>query len=811
MKIDLNGADWHLTGTWPWAPVLGKSLETGGQLRGLTPRIPAKVPGSVYADLLESGIIADPYVGMNSLLCEWVESKWWDYDASFQTPAHKGHERVFLHLDGLDYRARIYLNQKLLCIHEGMFLPLSIDVTERLVQEGSNELHVLFEETPREIALGQTSQVHTQKSRFGYKWDFGTRLVNVGIWDDVYLQVTGSTRLISAWARTDFQDGLGKIDVQLEADGKGLAEVALYTPDGKLLVQECAGIKKQFSIPFLVENPTLWQCGKQEKQPLYRVNIRLYDESGLSDESTFLTGIRSISFRQNEGAPKDTLPYTLVLNGERIYLKGVNITPFDHLYGCVSKEKYRQYVCLLKKSNVNLVRIWGGGLIEKEYFYRLCDENGILIWQEFIQSSSGVENVPPTNEAFLEELEKTSRQAIKARRGHVCLVIWCGGNELRERAGDDMPVTMENRNISLLGRLVAELDDQRLFLPSSASGPEEFITQGGHDVHGLWRYDGTTSHYTLYNTADRLLHSEFGVDGMSSIYAVQQITNLTDPPITDTERDLVWRFHGEWWDNLAKNQELFGEFSSLAEFVACSQLMQAEGVRYIVEEGRRRAFRNSGTMVWQFNEPWPNVSCTNLVEYTGRPKGAYYFVGRAYEPAAVSLRYHTITPQLGELFSCGVFLVSEECRSVEVGYELLDSRGGCIKSEITERKVQGGKPEEVFSICMKTPETADGLFFVRVCLLSNGERFFENTYFFSTAGEQPFAPLRKCRATLRQVTEGDTIIAENTGEQVAAYVHLVSAGAPVIDGCWSCIFPGETRRFSVSGGGENMVLGAVNA
>ena len=793
MKIDLNSAGWHLTGVWPWAPVLGKSLETGGELRGLTPRIKAAVPGSVYRDLQEAGLIEDPYVRMNSLNCEWVESKWWNYDTQFPAPPVRAGERVFLCFDGLDYRARIYLNQTLLCIHEGMFLPLELEITDQLLPE--NTLSVLFEECPREMALGLTSQVHTQKARFGYKWDFGTRLVNVGIWDSVSLKVTGPARLRSPWVRTDCRGGTGEIRVQAEIEGECRAEVSLHSPEGKVLERRPVEVRDgELNTVLSVKKPKLWSCNGMGEQPLYRVVLRLFTGDLVSDEAELSAGIRSLSFVQNEGAPAGSLPYTVVLNGEKVYLKGVNLVPFDHLYGCVTARRYEEYLKLLKNCNVNLVRIWGGGLLEKEYFYRLCDENGILVWQEFIQSSSGVENVPPTDEAFLKLLEKTARQAVRSRRGHVSLTIWCGGNELRERPDADTPVTTANPNIALLERIVAELDGQRLFLPSCASGPFEFVTEGpGHDVHGLWRYDGPETHYPLYNKADYLLHSEFGADGMSSLSAIQAITGLKDPPIEDTESSLVWRFHGEWWDNVAQNRALFGAFESLEQLIDCSQLMQAEGVRYIVEEGRRKAFHNSGTIVWQFNEPWPNVSCTNLVEYSGRPKGAYYFVRRAYSPVALSLRYQTLTPKPGRHYRYEVWLSAFQEAACEAGYELLDSRGGCLATERLQVEAKNRTTRPLFSLELETPETKDRLFFLRLFLKKDGRRIFENTYFFSSGSKTPLAPLLACQSQLEQQLEGETVRLTNRGDRVALYVS--PEGETVFEDCWTCLFPGETRTF----------------
>ena len=163
----------------------------------------------------------------------------------------------------------------------------------------------------------------------------------------------------------------------------------------------------------------------------------------------------------------------------------------------------------------SLVRVWGGGLIEKDEFYDLCDENGILIWQELIQSSSGIDNKPSEQEEFLELLKKTAECAVREKRNHVSLAVYSGGNELME--APDRPCGRENKNIAMLEEIVRRLDGRRAFLPTSASGPREFITSEkgvSHDVHGSWRYEGNPGHYVLYGESDNLFHSEFGMDEM---------------------------------------------------------------------------------------------------------------------------------------------------------------------------------------------------------------------------------------------------------------------------------------------------------
>ena len=196
MKISLR--NWTVAGSWPWTVMQGASVETGARFSAVTPRIPAKVPGSVYDDLLRAGLIPDPYYECNSLLCEWVANRFWSYMTAFPKPETNG-KPVRLVLRGVDYHAHVYLNDKKIAEHTGMYRPCAADVTD-VLREGENTLTVVLESAPDEMGqIGFTSRTWTQKARFGYKWDFGTRLVDIGLDGEVYLDVCADpVRNISA-------------------------------------------------------------------------------------------------------------------------------------------------------------------------------------------------------------------------------------------------------------------------------------------------------------------------------------------------------------------------------------------------------------------------------------------------------------------------------------------------------------------------------------------------------------------------------------------------------------------------------------
>jgi beta-mannosidase len=814
MEMLLNNCLWKVKGFYPHVPFLGKSMELGQELLGVTEWLEASVPGGVHGDLLKAGLIENPHYEMNSLKCEWVENRWWMYKTTFQLPQEYQGRNLTLCFKGVDYKAHFFLNRKMLGEHEGMYEHVQFDITDGIVQDEENELVVLLENAPEEMAqIGHTSMSRTQKSRFNYKWDFSTRLVNIGLWDDVLIRTRGSCSFRDTHISTDIENKAGLIKLQTciaGSTGKSCEVRVLVAFNGerlyeqnKLLVLQGDSCPWEESIE--LQNSKLWYPNGAGDQPLYKVRLEVYENGRLSDEQEYQTGIRSLHYEKNPGSPEDALPYTFVVNGKPIYIKGVNLAPFDLLYGNVTRETYEKYIQLLKHANINMVRVWGGGLIEKEYFYHLCDSNGILVWQEFIQSSSGIDNIPSKDPHFLKLLKATAIQALKDRRNHVCHTVWSGGNELTDK--DGIPAAYEDANIKMLQELVEEWDPNKLFLPTSASGPNEFlnIEQPGrnYDVHGSWKYEGAERHYKVYNASDSLFHSEFGVDGCSSTAALRRFLGPAHLKVTNMKEDLVWRHHGEWWDTLDRDRELFGEFATLEQFTKASQFMQAEGLRYALEANRRRKFRNSGSIVWQFNEPWPNISNTCMVEYYGVPKMAYYWLRKAYSPIHASLSYEKLFYPLGEQFTGELYIhnsLKEQPLILE--WEILDSSGRILREEKVKQTVGSNTALKVKDITWENSLAADGIFFIRLKLYdTDGMELSRNLYVFSQREKEIFSALLTGKQGELQIeNRGETCRIKNSGDKVCLFVHGVEKSGTrcvLIGGNYDSLFPGEEREFTI--------------
>lgn len=720
MKQYLN-ENWTLRGFIPNVDLAGHEKHI--ERHSLTDEIEATVPGGIHLDLYRAGLIQNPYYGMNSLSCEWTESRWWCYSTELDikdVPSNK-RELVF---EGLDCECEIFIDGVSFGEHNNAFVPMRIDITA--LKAGRARLSVLFKGAGVELGQnGRTSETRTQKSRFGYKWDFGTRLVNIGIWQDVYIEYTSGARITEASISTDTENNVGIIDTVFDLEGiaTGNIDISLRDPDGESIYSATLPPSERITHRMRVEAPRLWYPNGEGEQPLYKLTVAVSGES-----YEYKVGIRRLRYKRNPGAPENSLPYTVEINGKAIYIRGNNKVPLDHLYGNVDRSHYEWIVRAMANENVNLVRVWGGGIIETETFYELCDEYGILVWQDFIQSSSGIDHIPSKHPDFLERLENAATVALKTKPNHVSLLLWTGGNELTDERVK--PITYDDKNIAMLKGLVEKHDTGRLFLPSTPSGPiytTVFDSPDNHDVHSPWEYY-PESHYRNYNRLRLLLHSEFGISAMSDSIPLFMSNNTPDG-VTFAEN----AHHGEyWWHSYRRDKNIYGKFDSPEEYIPYSQWTQAEGLRYIIETERRMAPYASGSMVWQVNEPWPNCDCTNLVDYFGNPKMAYYFVKKAFSKSDVSLKYTSVT--VGKTLEAEVCLSGDATPCDEkcsVSVYSLDGRA----------LMTDNVPLSLLPYKLTLDVAGESILFVR--LMHKG---IEKDYFFSTSECEHYKPMREAAA-----------------------------------------------------------------
>lgn len=748
MKIKLT--DWSLCGYHNYVPVLEKSMETGVHLRSVTPVIAAKVPGSVYEPLIDAGIIPDPYLDCNSRMCEWVADRFWIYATEVElSPKKNGRCRLIF--EGIDCKCEIRFNNKLVGKSDNMYVPVVCDVTDLAVC-GKNSVKVMLFSAPDEMGqIGYTSRVHTQKARFSYKWDFCPRLPGMGIYKPVWID-TSEVYTEEEDFRSD-ASGSFSYRFRMGGDTDGL-NVKIAVSDEKKAVFEataCLNESGEAAVCGTVPSVRPWNCNGEGEAYLYTLERSYYRKGKLLFKESRRVGFKTLEVAQNDGAYANSPPYKFVLNGREVWMKGVNITPLDMLYGRITSERYVQLVADMKEMNVNLVRVWGGGFIESEEFYDLCDKSGILVWQDFIQSSSGIDNHPSKDKKYIDKFLATVAEAVSVKRNHVCTAVFCGGNEIAVGASRT-PIDEKDPLTAAVGSYVRAHSDVH-FVPSTPAGasfsPDLDRPEVNHDVHAPWLYLGTEEQYRFGNRLRCLFHSEFGCNGMAERESMEKFLSAENVGAFSYEDNYVWRHHGELWDTYKRDSGIFADMQTLEDMIEASQFIQAEGLRYIVESDRRRAFFNGGVMIWSFNEPFPNVSNLCLIDYYGKRKAAYFAVKRAFSKSYASVVYEKLVWRKGEICTMTPYVICGDSGAYTLNLEVACG-GRALQSHRFRGRAEANRAImlDALEVAVPNGEALE----LRFCLLSaSGE--FTNRILLLIADENGKAKLgevKRHNASLRQ-------------------------------------------------------------
>ncbi len=840
-RISLNGPGWRLCGMVP-DEAHAKRVWENPYAAYPYQWIDATVPGSVQIDLQRAGVIPDWTVDLNSRACEWTSERQWVYVRHFPKPPARPGDRVLLVIGGVDWQAEVFLNGQRLGQAVGMWQPAQWDITD-ILADGENTLVVLIEPAPEQVGQhGHTRHVRHWKPRFAYDWDWCTRLIPLGITGDVELVVHSGARLTDIWARplvdADLQRGWLLLTVDAAVDGGGeLGIEAELQVNGQTIVLRGLLDNAKAEVEAQVEKPPLWWPNGigDDQQPLTPLVVRLTDGDRVIDERTLTIGWRRMEYQRNEGAPEDTLPYTIVVNGQRVYIRGANWVPIRQLYGAPWKAEYKHWIASAKAAGINLLRVWGGGLLERPWFYDFCDRAGVMVWQEFLQSSSGITNDPSEDEDYVAYARDQAQAMVRARRNHPALAVWCGGNELT--GGGGVPLDDTHPVLAALKEVVARLDPDRLYLPTSPTGPVFFPDpklagqNKQHDVHGQWRWLGDGEHQKFYIAGDYLLHSEVGVEGAANLVSLPRFVSperLWPPDASNP----IWVHHGEWWINRDQVEELFGPIDNIERFVAASQMLQAEGYRFLLEEDRRKAWRCSGTIIWQLNEAFPNTSCTNVLDYYGQPKPAYWALARAYGRELVSARLPKLGWRVGDTLQAQVWAHPAEGTSggeVTVRWSLATAEAAEIAAGQLAGRADGDRPVLLGHISVPLTEDVAqqswGGLLLR--LQATGAVQATNTYPLGLAYHHE-PPLRElllaAEATLtatvnpapRRVVMGESapvseVLVRNVGGVYALGVVVRALGgyATVVPG-YVFLAPGEQLQATVIGTADKVRIEAVN-
>jgi beta-mannosidase len=636
--------------------------------------IPSTVPGAVQLDIARAEKYQPYGFAEHWKDYLWMEDCFFTYRTAFKKPALSAADKLFFISKGIDYKFEIYFNGKKMLEQEGMFTPVSLDLTQDL-KEDNSLLIKLFPIPKHQAEPADRSQAsYSVKPAVSYGWDWHPRLVPLGIWDDTYLEVQPASFVDDTYMKYQLNDDFSRAEMNLEVSGRKLSgkryRWELKDREGKTVAESAALISKdRFTFNSSLENPHLWWCHDQGEPYLYHSVFTLTEADGRILQTTESNaGFRRVHLVMNTGAwdEPSTIPKTrsippiqMELNGRRIFCKGSNWVNPEIFPGIITRERYLELLNLAKGANFNILRVWGGGIVNKESFFELCDQLGILIWQEFPLAC----NKYPDDPHYLQILKQESASIIKRLRKHSCLALWCGGNELfNSWSGmDDQSLALR-----LLNSQCLEYNPSTPFIPTSP------LMGMGHGHYIFRDWSSREEVYQEMNRSKFSAYTEFGVPAPASEDLLKTIIPAEElwPPKPGTS----WESHhayGAWGKNtwLCEDiiEDYFGKSASLAVLVANGQLMQAEGYKCIFEGARRQKPYCSMALNWCYNEPWVTAANNSILSYPDLPKPGYYAVKAACRPVLASAQLSKFQWKEGEEFFVRIWMLNDQFEDLEAG------------------------------------------------------------------------------------------------------------------------------------------------
>jgi len=634
-------------------------------------KLPATVPGDVTLDLYENGVIDNPYYGLNHRDLHWITDMDFLYENKFSVSDEIfNSEEILLEFDGIDTFAEIYLNGTLLGKCDNMFLQYSYSVKE-LVKKDGNVLRVKLLSTTRKMdaiddkgffGVFNTKRLFIRKAQCHFGWDWAPDMPGYGIWGDVRITGVAKKRIADVTYKVSNDGNVSliaelnySIRPQVDFNGKTIVEhnvehqddelrftvathpgKGLFASNAKTCTYKISGRKNFANLK--VDEPQLWWPSGYGEQPLYSYRVELLHKGEVVDAVEGRLAFRTVELVQKPIDEK-TMGYKFFINGKEIFIKGSNWVPAECFIGCIKDGKYEMLIDRAVEANFNMLRVWGGGIYEKDVFYDLCDEKGIMVWQDIMLACA---DIPETDEAFVENMKKEVEYQVKRLRNHPSLVYWCGGNEKTGTYGLQICHGDYFVDVVLRG-IITNLDDSRPYARQSPCS----ITDIGNDKTSGESHAGSfeaaldagiENYRELVSGTDVPFISECAIMGPSSKETIEKIF----------PEDKLWPMNEYWDDRLMDNpyasilmtfakredyyaSALYGASDNVEQFIAKGMTVHAETLRAEIEYARANKERCGGFMNWMFSEIWPSATWA-VVDYYGEGKQAYYQMQKSYAP-----------------------------------------------------------------------------------------------------------------------------------------------------------------------------------
>ena len=709
------------------------------------------MPGNIHLDLMNYELIPDPFIGSNESELQWISDRDWTYRLFFKPDKEiigKRNKGICFH--GIDTYADVFLNDKKIISSNNMFHPWVADINDILTSD-INELVIVLRSPIKEVLplmqkldhvlpaendqAGKTSPF-TRKAPYHYGWDWGPCLVTSGIWKNVELFGWDD------WYITDVSVINTKADHKSASLNVSANIISNIQEEGKVSITESiTGKSKEYPVNimngkneleflFIIKDPELWWPVGHGDQPLYDIDIQLHLDN-YEQKFKKRIGLREVCIHRQKDEKGES--FEIHINGTPIFAKGANWIPADSFVERLNRDDYERLIKDAVSANMNTLRIWGGGVYEPDCFYEICDEMGMLVWQDFMFACS----MYPAHDEFLASVETEARFQLDRLKEHACIILWCGNNEIasgwlswgwKEELPDSVWKDYDTLFHQLLPRICKELDPGRLYWPSSPGHslvlPETDQIYGSGDNHywGVWH--GGDGFEAFEENVGRFM-SEYGMQSFPNLATIKTFAKDKDLSI-DSEVMEAHQKASLGTGNLVKYIEdhynLKGDFECT---VVLSQVMQAQAIRSAVESHRRNMPFCMGTLYWQFNDCWPGISWAS-VDYEGNWKALHYFAKRFFDPILISIT------EKNEMLDIYIINDVKEGCSAELSARSYKFDGSIIFEKRIELDIRPHSSNIVLSISKNDliGKNQPSEVFMKCDLLSDKEAMGTNNHFF---------------------------------------------------------------------------------
>lgn len=732
---------------------------------------PAQVPGDVHLDLLRNKLIPDPFYRDNEAKLQWIEDADWEYRTTLTVgPELLNKQNIDLVFEGLDTCADVYLNGKKILTTDNMFRTYRVDVKRNLTA-GQNHLLVVFP-SPIQAAAKIAAKdkwralTHTErrsyirKAAYEYGWDWGPRFVTSGIWRPVRLEGWDEARISDFSVRqldvtAQVAHTLASVEVTASADTP--AEVTVSESQAgqpSVYTQHVVlhpGVN-HVDFPVDIVAPALWYPAGYGAQAMYSFHAEVKTSRSMQDAADVRTGLRSVVLRRDPDQWGRSFEF--VVNGIPIFAKGADVIPFDSFPNRVTDEQYRHILQSARDANMNMIRLWGGGYYESQQFYQLCDELGLMVWQDFMFGN----HWQPGTYAFKQNVAMEAEDQLKRLRNHPSIVLWCGNNETEaafhwadeSKASPSTRLQMWQDYLTvfsgILPHAVALYSPETPYWPSSPSADyeETSSTYQSGDMHDWSVWHGRVP-FSEYEKHEYRFVSEYGFQSFPEMRTIESFTLPQDRTSIFTPVMLAHQKNNEG-NSIIHDYMLqyYAEPKDFASFLYASQVLQAEGIKIGAEHMRRDRPRIMGSLFWQLNDCWP-VASWSSIDYYGRWKALQYYARRFYSPLLVSPHI-----QNGAL---AVYVVSDKTKPVTAALRvrILQFDGTVLQEKTANIQIPPLSSQIYMQLPMEQFVNANGVdaskIFAATDLTVDGKSASSNLIYFVPT-KQVHLPPAKIEATL---------------------------------------------------------------